>query len=41
MIYAWTNGWVYKRDAGDFRPHGVHYDVTIMTNMGFNMDFTQ
>ena len=26
----WTNGWVNKRDAGDLRRHGAHYDVILM-----------
>ena len=27
-IYAWTNGWINTRDAGDLRCHRAHYDVT-------------
>ena len=27
---AWTNSWVKKRDASDFRRHRAHYDVTVM-----------
>ena len=31
LICAWTNNdWVNNRDAGDFRRHRAHYDVTIM-----------
>ena len=30
LICAWTNGWVNKRDAGDFRLHRAHYDVTVV-----------
>ena len=30
LIYAWTNGWVNKRDVGDWRRHRAHYDVTVM-----------
>ena len=30
LICAWTNGWVYHRDAGDWRCHHAHYDVTMM-----------
>ena len=30
LIYAWTNGWVYNRDAGDWRRHLAHYDDTVM-----------
>ena len=32
FIYAWTNGWVNDRDAGDLRCHRAHYDVTVMMN---------
>ena len=27
MIFAWINGWVNTREAGDLRRHGTHYDV--------------
>ena len=30
LICAWTNGWVNNHDAGDFRRHRAHYDVTVM-----------
>ena len=30
FICAWINGWVNNSDAGDFRHHRVHYDVTVM-----------
>ena len=30
LIWAWTNGWVNNRDAGDLRRHRAHYDVTVM-----------
>ena len=30
LMYAWTNGWVDNRDAGDLRRHRSHYDVTVM-----------
>ena len=30
FIYAWINGWVNNREAGDFRRHLAHYDVTVM-----------
>ena len=33
LIYAWTNDWVNNRDAGDFRHHRAHYDVTVMYTM--------
>ena len=29
--WAWTNGWVNKRKAGDFRRHRAHYDVCVMS----------
>ena len=30
LIYAWINGWVNNRQAGDFRRHHTHYDVIVM-----------
>ena len=30
LIYAWINGWVNNREAGDLRRHLAHYDVTVM-----------
>ena len=30
LIYAWINGWVNNREAGDLRRHRDHYDVIIM-----------
>ena len=30
FIYAWTNGWVNNRDAGDLRCHCAHCDITVM-----------
>ena len=30
LICAWTNGRVNNQDAGDFRRHLAHYDVTVM-----------
>ena len=30
LIYAWTNGWVNHRDAGGWRRHRAHHDVTLM-----------
>ena len=30
LIWAWTNGWANKRDAGDLRRHRAHYDVNVM-----------
>ena len=31
LIYAWINGWVNNREAGDLRRLGAYYDVTLMT----------
>ena len=31
LISAWTNTWANHEDAGDFRRHRVHHDVTVMT----------
>ena len=31
LICAWINGWVNNREAGSFRRHHDHYDITIMT----------
>ena len=33
LIYAWADGWVNNREAGDLRRHHVHYDVTVMYKM--------
>ena len=30
LIRAWTNRWVNNWNAGDFRRHRAHYDVTVM-----------
>ena len=30
LIWAWANGWVNHRDAGDLRRHRAHYNVTVM-----------
>ena len=30
LIYAWINGWVNYREAGDLRRHRAHYDVFVM-----------
>ena len=32
VIYAWINGWVNNREAGDLRHHRAHYDVIAMNN---------
>ena len=29
-INGWVNGWVNNGEAGDFRRHRAHYDVTVM-----------
>ena len=31
LIWAWINGWVNNREAGDLRRHRAHYDVIVMT----------
>ena len=30
LICAWTNAWVNNSEAGDFRHHRAHYDVTAL-----------
>ena len=30
FIWAWINGWVNNREAGDLRRHRAHYGVTVM-----------
>ena len=30
LIYAWINGWVNNRAAGDLRRHRAHYDVIVI-----------
>ena len=35
LIYAWTNGWVINRDAGDLGRYRAHYDVTAIWNYAF------
>ena len=30
LIWAWMNGWVNNREAGDLRCHRTHYDVIVM-----------
>ena len=29
FTFAWTNGWVNNRNAGDLRRHPAHYDVIV------------
>ena len=31
LIWAWINGWVNNREAGDLRRQCAHYDVTVMS----------
>ena len=31
LICAWIHSWVNNREAGDWRRHRAHYDVTVMT----------
>ena len=33
LICVWINGWVNNGEAGDFRHHRAHYDVTVMWNI--------
>ena len=30
LIYAWINGWINNREAGDLRRQHGHYDVIVM-----------
>ena len=41
LIYAWTNGWVNNRDAGDLRRHRAHYDVTVMELTRHSCEFVE
>ena len=29
LVYAWINGWVNNREAGDLRHHRAHYEITV------------
>ena len=29
LIWAWINGWVNNREAGDLRRHRGHYDAIV------------
>ena len=31
LICAWITGWVYNREAGDFKRYRAHYHVTVMS----------
>ena len=35
LIYAWINGWVNNREAGDLRRYRAQYDVTVMIKTAF------
>ena len=37
LICVWINGWVNNREAGDLRCYRVHYDVTVMNRIIFNI----
>ena len=30
LIWAWINGWINNREAGDLRRHRAHYDATVI-----------
>ena len=30
LVCPWINGWVNDREAGDFRRHRTHYEITLM-----------
>ena len=34
LICVWINGWVNKREAGDWRCYCAHYDVIVMNTRG-------
>ena len=40
LIWTWTNDGVNNRDAGDFRRHRAHYDVTVM-DRAYDKSLTQ
>ena len=40
LICAWINSWVNNREAGDFRRHRAHYDVTVMWYLYINALFS-
>ena len=39
LIWAWINGWISNREAGDLRLYRAHHDVTVMAVLG-NIGFT-
>ena len=30
LIFAWINGWVNNREAGDLKRYRAYYDITVM-----------
>ena len=40
LICAWINGWLNNREAGDFRRHRAHCDVTVMKPILSRLDGT-
>ena len=41
LIYAWLNGEVNNREAGDLRRHRAHYDVTVMFRVLWSFYYTR
>ena len=39
LIYAWINGWVNNREAGDLRRHHAHYGVTVIIQYKYSVGF--
>ena len=37
LICVWINGWVNNREAGDLRHHRAHYDVIVMSPLGWQL----
>ena len=37
LIWAWINGWINNREAGDFRRYRAHYDVIGMISQTFQI----
>ena len=38
LIWAWINGWVKNREAGDLRRHRANSDITVMHTIAANPD---
>ena len=36
VFFAWINGWVNNREAGDLRRHRAQYDVIVLLPQGNN-----